>query len=215
MDLSVFGGVGYWLITRGFWLEYFDLILLLRCYCHNPKQFGSWNTPPTGQSGEYSTSKIDWLVCLGNPNRNSNDTLAQKYMKTHMFCKRLSYYRRNSNRNSNDTHAQKYMKTHMFCKHLSYYRRNSNRNSNDTHAQKYMKTYMFCMHLSYYRGNSNRNSNDTHAQKYMKTHICFSLHQVLPRELKPQLKSNSNTFDCKTYTFCSIWVERDLGLYSI
>ena len=65
MDLSVFGGVGYWLITRGFWLEYFDLILLLRCYCHNPKQFGSWNTPPTGQSGEYSTSKIDWLVCLG------------------------------------------------------------------------------------------------------------------------------------------------------
>ena len=157
MDLSVFGGVGYWLITRGFWLEYFDLILLLRCYCHNPKQFGSWNTPPTGQSGEYSTSKIDWLVCLGNPNRNSNDT----------------------------------------------------------HAQKYMKTYMFCMHLSYYRGNSNRNSNDTHAQKYMKTHICFSLHQVLPRELKPQLKSNSNTFDCKTYTFCSIWVERDLGLYNI
>ena len=138
------------------------------------------------QSGEYSTSKIDWLVCLGNPNRNSNDT-----------------------------HAQKYMKTHMFCKHLSYYRRNSNRNSNDTHAQKYMKTYMFCMHLSYYRGNSNRNSNDTHAQKYMKTHMFFSLHQVLPRELKPQLKSNSNTFDCKTYTFCSIWVERDLGLYNI
>ena len=115
-----------------------------------------------------------------------------------------NHYRRNSNRNSNDTHAQKYMKTHMFCKHLSYYRRNSNRNSNDTHAQKYMKTYMFCMHLSYYRRNSNRNSNDTHAQKYMKTHMFFSLPQVLPRELKPQLKSNSNAFDCKTYRFCSI-----------
>ena len=114
MDLSVFGGVGYWLITRGFWLEYFDLILLLRCYCHNPKQFGSWNTPPTGQSGEYSTSKIDWLVCLGNPNRNSNDTHAQKYMKTYMFCMHLSYYRGNSNRNSNPT------QTHLIVKRTHF-----------------------------------------------------------------------------------------------
>ena len=74
---------------------------------------------------------------------------------------------------------------------------------------------IFNFQNNHYRRNSNRNSNDTHAQKYMKTHMFFSLLQVLPRELKPQLKSNSNAFDCKTYRFCSIWVERDLGLYNI
>ena len=79
-----------------------------------PVCFGSWNTLPTGQLGEYSTSKIDWLVCLGNPNRNSNDTHAQKYMKTYMFCMHLSYYRGNSNRNSNPT------QTHLIVKRTHF-----------------------------------------------------------------------------------------------